>query len=106
MPPTAASPPDLSSRRDRMTSPELPAIRILIVDDDKAICEYMQTLLERDGFQVKALSDPTGVEEEVKHGGYHLVILDLMMPKVDGIEVLRRVPNIHTDLPLLLFTRV
>ena len=32
--------------------PELPAVRILIVDDDKAICEYMQTLLERDGFHV------------------------------------------------------
>ena len=40
--------------------PELPAVRILIVDDDKAICDYMQTLLERDGFQVKTLSDPTG----------------------------------------------
>ncbi len=38
--------------------PELPAVRILIVDDDKAICEYMQTLLERDGFQVKTLSRP------------------------------------------------
>ena len=36
--------------------PELPAVRILIVDDDKAICDYMQTLLERDGFQVKTLT--------------------------------------------------
>ena len=32
-------------------APEIPAVRILIVDDDKAICEYMQTLLERDGFK-------------------------------------------------------
>ena len=87
-----------------MTAPELPAIRILIVDDDKAICEYMQTLLERDGFQVKALSDPTGVEEEVKHGGYHLVILDLMMPKLDGIEVLRRVRRLDSDIAVVIFT--
>jgi two-component system, OmpR family, response regulator len=64
--------------------PELPSVRILIVDDDKAICELMQTLLERDGFHVKALSDPTLVEEEIRQGGYHLIILDLMMPKLDG----------------------
>ncbi|MBW2458834.1 MAG: two-component system response regulator, partial [Deltaproteobacteria bacterium] len=34
---------------------ELPPMRILIVDDDRAICDYMQTLLERDGYQVKTL---------------------------------------------------
>ena len=84
--------------------PELPAVRILLVDDDKAICEYMQTLLERDGFQVKALSDPTGVEDEVRNGGYHLIILDLMMPKLDGIEVLRRIRKLDTDIAVVIFT--
>ena len=83
---------------------ELPAVRILIVDDDRAICEYMQTLLERDGFQVKTLGDPTGVEEEVRHGGYHLIILDLMMPKLDGIEVLRRIRKVDNDIAVVIFT--
>jgi two-component system OmpR family response regulator len=80
--------------------PELPAVRILIVDDDKAINDYMQTLLERDGFQVKTLNDPTFVEEEVRTGGYHLVILDLMMPKLDGIEVLRRIESAVASMKL------
>lgn len=62
----------------------LPAIKILIVDDERAILDYMQTLLERDGYQVKTLSDPLQVEEEVRHGGYHLIVLDLMMPRLDG----------------------
>jgi two-component system OmpR family response regulator len=82
--------------------PELPAVRILIVDDDKAICEYMQTLLERDGFQVKTIVDPTGAEEEVRSGGYHLIILDLMMPKLDGIEVLIR--KLDNDIAVVIFT--
>ena len=85
-------------------APELPAVRILIVDDDKAICEYMQTLLERDGFHVKTLSDPSTVEEEVRQGGYHLVVLDLMMPKLDGIEVLRRVRKLDSDIAVVIFT--
>ena len=83
---------------------ELPAVRILIVDDDRAICDYMQTLLERDGYQVKTLSDPTQVESEIRQGGYHLLILDLMMPHLDGIEVLKRIREIDTDLAVVIFT--
>jgi DNA-binding NtrC family response regulator len=83
---------------------DIPAVRILIVDDDRAICDYMQTLLERDGYQVKTLSDPTQVEEEVRAGGYHLIILDLMMPKLDGIEVLKRIRKIDTDIAVVIFT--
>jgi two-component system OmpR family response regulator len=83
---------------------ELPAVRILIVDDDKQICDYMQTLLENDGFQVKTTSDPTLVEDEVRAGEYHVIILDLMMPKLDGIEVLRRIRGIDKDIAVVIFT--
>ena len=77
---------------------DVPFVRILIVDDDKAICDYMQTLLEKDGFIVKTLSDPTLVEDEIRSGDYHVLILDVMMPKLDGIEVLKRVRSIDTDI--------
>jgi two-component system, OmpR family, response regulator len=83
---------------------ELPPMKILIVDDDRAICDYMQTLLERDGYQVKALSDPTGVTAELKKNDYHLVILDLMMPKRDGIEVLRELRKQDKDIAVVIFT--
>ncbi len=83
---------------------EMPAVRILIVDDDRAICDYMQTLLERDGYAVKTLSDPTQVEEEVRHGGYHLIVLDLMMPRLDGIEVLKRIRKVDSDIAVVIFT--
>ena len=83
---------------------EVPNVQILIVDDDKAICDYMQTLLEKDGFSVKTMSDPTTVEEEVRQGSYHVISLDLMMPKLDGIEVLRRIRAIDSDVAVVIFT--
>ena len=83
---------------------EVPSVRILIVDDDKAICDYMQTLLEKDGFVVKTVSDPTLVEDEVRAGDYHVMILDLMMPKLDGIEVLKRVRAVDSDIAVVIFT--
>mgnify|MGYP002624688089 CR=1 FL=1 len=83
---------------------ELPQMRILIVDDDRAICDYMQTLLERDGYKVKTMSDPTGVTAELKKNDYHLVILDLMMPKRDGIEVLREIRKQDKDIAVVIFT--
>jgi DNA-binding NtrC family response regulator len=83
---------------------EVPSVRILIVDDDKAICDFMQSLLEKDGFVVKTLGDPTLVEDEVRAGDYHVLILDLMMPKMDGIEVLKRIRAVDSDIAVVIFT--
>ena len=83
---------------------EVPSVRILIVDDDKAICDFMQSLLEKDGFVVKTLSDPTIVEDEVRQGDYHVLILDLMMPKMDGIEVLKKIRAVDSDIAVVIFT--
>jgi DNA-binding NtrC family response regulator len=83
---------------------EVPAVQILIVDDDPAICDYMQTLLEKDGFAVKTMSDPTLVEDEIRQKTYHVIILDLMMPKMDGIEVLKRIRSIDSDIAVVMFT--
>lgn len=83
---------------------QLPSIRILICDDDKQILDYVQTLLEGDGFIVKTLSDPTKVEDEVRAGDYHIIILDVMMPKLDGIEVLKRIRKIDSDIAVMMFT--
>ncbi len=83
---------------------ELPKIRILICDDDKDICEYMQTLLEKDGYIVKTISDPTKVEAEIRANEYHLIVVDLMMPKLHGIELVQRIRKIDTDVAVVVFT--
>jgi len=83
---------------------EVPSVRILIVDDDKEIRDFMQSLLEKDGFVVKTLGDPLLVEDEIRQGDYHVMILDLMMPKMDGIEVLKKIRAIDSDIAVIIFT--
>ena len=82
----------------------LPPVRVLVVDDDRAICDFMETFLAKDGYDVEAVSDPGRAPDLVKSGGYHLVVLDLMMPKVDGIEVLRKIRKVDSDVAVVIFT--
>jgi DNA-binding response OmpR family regulator len=86
-----------------MSKPLAP-VRVLVVDDDKAICEYMETFLAKDGFEVKTITDPSNAPDEVKNGGYHLVVLDLMMPKLDGLQVLERIRKVDNDVAVVIFT--
>lgn len=82
----------------------VPPVRVLVVDDDPAILEFMETFLTKDGFQVTTLSDPKNAPEEVKDGGYHLVVLDLMMPQMGGVEVLERIRKVDSDVAVVIFT--
>ncbi len=86
-----------------MSKPMQP-VRILVVDDDREIREYMETFLKKDGFEVKTLEDPQRAVDEVREGDYHLVILDLMMPKMDGLEVLKRIRAVDDDIAVVIFT--
>jgi two-component system, OmpR family, response regulator len=79
-------------------------MRVLVVDDDREICDFMETFLAKDGAEVKTISDPETASEEVKNGGYHLVVLDLMMPKLDGVEVLSRIRKVDSDVAVVIFT--
>ena len=79
-------------------------IKILVIDDDEGICDLLETVLDRDGFEVKTLREPTLAAETVRSGGYHLCLLDLMMPGLDGIEVLRAIREVDKDLGVVVVT--
>ena len=79
-------------------------MRVLVVDDDREICDFMETFLAKDGIEVKTLSQPEAVPDEVKVGGYHLVVLDLMMPEMDGVQVLQRIRKVDSDVAVVIFT--
>jgi response regulator RpfG family c-di-GMP phosphodiesterase len=71
-----------------MMAKALPPVKVLVVDDDPAILEFMETFLTKDGFEVNTIAEPKAAADEVKDGGYHLVVLDLMMPGLGGVEAL------------------
>ena len=83
---------------------ELPAVRILIIDGDRAICDYVQSLLERDGCQVKATHDPQMAEEELRGGGYQVAIVDLLTPRLEGVEGLKRLKAAAKGVSFVVFT--
>jgi CheY-like chemotaxis protein len=67
----------------------MPTRRILTVDDDRATCAHIQAVLEREGYIVDAAYDATTALHLVDRNEYDLVILDYMMPGMNGIELFR-----------------
>ena len=85
-------------------STALQQLKVLVVDDDKAICEFMETFLAGDGLDVTTETDPLKVTEQVKTGGYHLIVMDLMMPNMDGVQLLEKVRKVDSDVAVVIFT--
>lgn len=79
-------------------------IKILIVDDDKDICEYMELLLTQAGYTVDTQTAPGRVMEQLKEEEYHVVVLDIMMPDISGMELLEKIRAYDNDLAVIIFT--
>ncbi|NOR71111.1 MAG: response regulator [Methylomarinum sp.] len=78
-------------------------INILIVDDDSELSTMLDEYLEAEGFSVELVFDgKTGVQRALT-GFFDVVILDVMMPKLDGFEVLRRI-RANSSVPVLMLT--
>ena len=64
-------------------------VNILIVDDDKDVTECVDVLLSQKNYRVHCINDPTQVIPYLNSNHCHLMVLDLMMPKMHGLEVLK-----------------
>jgi DNA-binding response OmpR family regulator len=79
---------------------------ILLVDDESAITENLAPILERAGLKVTVASEGEEALQKAAEVNPDLVILDILMPKVDGREVLRRLRQAGTWPPVILLTQV
>lgn len=77
--------------------------RILLVDDDVDLTEMLSLYLEREGFDVHAVHDGERGIAEVKRSVYAIVVLDVMLPRMSGIEALRLIRT-TSDVPVLMLT--
>ncbi len=78
--------------------------RILVIDDEAAIRDSMRMILEYEGFEcVGAASGPDGIQA-VRREAPDMVFLDIKMPGMDGLEVLRQLRDIHDTLPVVMIS--
>ena len=92
-------------KRARLTvKPVRNHIKILVIDDDRSVCETVASLLERNGFQVQTMCDPKAAAELAIQESFHLVLIDLKMPEMDGIEVVSRITEVDHRVGCIIMT--
>ncbi|WP_410655405.1 response regulator transcription factor [Amycolatopsis sp. lyj-112] len=79
-------------------------MRILVVDDDRAVRESLRRSLEFNGYQVEMAGDGAQALEAIIANRPDAMVLDVMMPRLDGLEVARRLRSTGDDLPILVLT--
>ncbi len=77
---------------------------LLIVDDEAGHRQMLRAYLEDEGFQISEAADGLKAEAKVQERTFDLVLLDLKMPGIDGLEALRRIRSITTAMPIIMMT--
>ena len=78
-------------------------IRVLVVDDDLELCELLTEYLGGEGFAVDSVHDGAAGADRATAGGHDLVVLDVMLPGLNGLDVLRRIRE-SSDVPVVMLT--
>ncbi|MEM9493050.1 MAG: response regulator [Myxococcota bacterium] len=76
----------------------------MVVDDDRDVCEYLQDFLTSEGYLVTVVNDPTQALESMRADEFHVVVLDIMMPKLNGIDLLEQIRATDDDIAVIILT--
>jgi two-component system response regulator RegX3 len=77
--------------------------RVLVVDDEPAILDSVTYALEREGFEISTAADGEQALTLARRGGFDAVVLDVMLPRLSGTEVCRRL-RAESGVPILILT--
>jgi DNA-binding response OmpR family regulator len=77
--------------------------RILIIEDDDRLAAMLVRFLGENGFEAETCGDALGGLDRLKRGSFHALVLDVMLPDLDGFEVCRRV-RAESDVPIVMLT--
>jgi DNA-binding NtrC family response regulator len=79
-------------------------LSVLVVDDEQDIREYLQDFLNSEGFEVTTIADPSVAVARIRDEVFHLVVLDLMMPKISGLDLLAQIRAVDDDIAVIILT--
>jgi putative two-component system response regulator len=80
--------------------------KILVVDDEPSICHLVSRLLEKQGYACDTCESAAEAIKEIESGAYELVVSDIMMPGMTGIDLLSRIKKTHPDIAFIMLTGV
>lgn len=95
---------DLRRRWESKPDERLRGLRILVVDDDLGILRTLSEILEADGCVVDTAEDGAEALEHVANSPFDVVLTDVVMPRMDGLDLFTRLHQSHPDLPVLMMT--
>src|SRR5664279_5488171 len=78
--------------------------RLLIVDDDSDVLQGLSEMLEGEGFQIRTCPDAFSALEFVEYDNFDVVLSDIKMPAVSGLELLEHVHRFDPDIPVIMMT--
>lgn len=80
------------------------SLSVLIVDDDVRLCETLGDSLEDKGFVVSSVADGVAAIEQMKQGIYDLILIDIMLPGMNGVETLREIKVVNPNVMIMIIT--
>src|SRR6218665_1278916 len=93
-----------SRRPDVLTRPDGPPVRALVVDDEPTLAELLSTALRYEGWQVDHALTGHSAIKAAKSLDPDVIVLDVMLPDLSGLDVLRRIRATHPTVPVLFLT--
>ncbi len=79
-------------------------MKIIVVDDDVIMLQAIKTMLTKNGYEVFATTDAQDALDTIEEEEYNLIISDIMMPYVSGIELLSSIKKINKNIPIIIIS--